>query len=103
MNVVIDFGNSTLMQSPIELVDDYLRCLQILREFCGEDETLSGCMLINKAIESVIMYNSKCFRDFLDNLDKYRCKLVCRHNGNLPIAYYYELWLKQGEEVFNEN
>lgn len=89
-----------MVSTPIQLVEDYLRSLQILREFCGEDETLSGCMLINKAIESVIMYNSKCFRDFLDNLDKYRYKLVSRHNGNLPIAYYYELWLKKGEDAF---
>lgn len=86
-----------MCSNPIQLVEDYLRSLRILREFSQEDETIESIMLISKAIERIIMQNSSWFKDFLSVVNRRRVEIVMRHHGNIPLAYYYERWLGLGD------
>lgn len=86
-----------MVSTPIQLVEDYLRSLRILREFSQEDETIEGVMLFSKAVERIIMENPTWFKDFLFVVQKHLVEIVTKHNGALPIAYYFERFLKYGD------
>lgn len=86
-----------MASNPIQLIEDYLRSLRILREFPQEDETIESIMLISKAVECVIMQNPSWFKDFLSVVSNHRVEIVMRHHGNIPLAYYYERWLGLGD------
>lgn len=85
------------MSNPFIVVMDYLRCIRILREFADENETIEGVLVLCKAVERVIMNNDCCFKEFLELISKYRIKIVERHCGSIPIAYYFERWLNDGD------
>lgn len=86
-----------MVSTPIQLVEDYLRSLRILREFSQEDETIESIMLFSKAVERIIMENPTWFKDFLSVIQKHRVEIVTKHHGNIPLAYYYERWLGLGD------
>lgn len=60
-------------------------------------EFMNSTLHISQIIENLIMSNSWAFADFLDVFQKYKSKIAQMHHGALPIAYYYERFLKYGD------